>query len=41
MQVRNVVFMAVLAITAFGTTGAALSQDVIHNHLNEIAILIA
>ena len=38
MQVRNVVFLAVLAITAFGKTAAALSQDVIHNHLNEIAV---
>ena len=40
MQVRTVVFMAVLTITAFGTTGAALSQDVIHNHLNEIAVKV-
>lgn len=38
MQVRNVVFMVVLAITAFGRAGAARSQDVIHNHLNEIAV---
>ena len=40
MQVRNVVFMAVLTITAFGRTGAVYSQDVIHNHLNEIAVKV-
>ena len=40
MQVRNVVFMAVLTITAFGHAGAALSQDVIHNHLNEVVVKV-